>query len=69
MYEVWELQLNLKKTKYLATGETPRNLEIDSREGIIEYVKEYKYLGVIIPSLRLVNQMMELAKEEQPYQN
>ena len=35
------IKLNLKKTKYMATGDSPRNFELEDIKGIIEFVKEY----------------------------
>jgi hypothetical protein len=38
--------MNLNKTKYLCTGETHSNLNLD-KDSEIESCQEYKYLGVI----------------------
>ena len=34
----------LKKTKYMATGDTSRNLQLEDGKGIISHVNEYTYL-------------------------
>ena len=45
-YEKWGLDMNLKKTKHLCTGETHSNLKLD-KDSEFESCQEYKYLGVI----------------------
>jgi len=47
-YELWGLKLNVKKTKYMAIGDTSRDLQLEDGKGIISYVNEYTYLGVRI---------------------
>ena len=47
-YELWGLKLNVKKTKYMAIGDTSRDLQLEDRKGIISHVNEYTYLGVRI---------------------
>ena len=47
-YELWGLKLNVKKTKYMAIGNTSRDLQLEDGKGIISHVNEYIYLGVII---------------------
>jgi len=38
----------LKKTKYMAIGDTSRDLQLEDEKGIISHVNEYTYLGVRI---------------------
>ena len=33
-YELWGLKLNVKKTKYMAIGDTSRDLQLEDRKGI-----------------------------------
>ena len=40
-YELWGLKLNVKKTKYVAIGDTSRDLQLDDGKGIISNVNEY----------------------------
>jgi hypothetical protein len=47
-YELWGLKLNIKKTKYMAIGETSRDLQLEAGKGTINHVSEYVYLGVRI---------------------
>ena len=47
-YELWGLKLNVKKTKYIAIGDTSRNLQLEDGKGTINHVTEYVYLGVRI---------------------
>ena len=47
-YELWGLKLNIKITKYVAIGDTLRNLELEDGKGKISHVSEYVYLGVRI---------------------
>ena len=54
-HDIWGLKLNLKKTKYMAIGDTARNLELEDRKGITEHVKEYKYIGATITNERDVS--------------
>jgi len=44
-YELWCLKLNVKETKYMAIGDTSRDLKLEDGKGIISYVNEYTYLG------------------------
>jgi hypothetical protein len=48
MYELWGLKLNVKKTKYMAIGDTLRDLRLENGKGIINYVNKYTYQGVRI---------------------
>ena len=32
-YELWGLKLNVKKTKYMAIGDTPRDLQLEDGKG------------------------------------
>jgi hypothetical protein len=43
-YELWGLKLNVKKTKYMAIGDTSRDLQLEDGKG----TSEYDYLGVRI---------------------
>jgi len=45
---LWGLKLNVKKTKYIAIGDTSRNLQLEDGKRIISHVSEYVYLGVRI---------------------
>jgi len=45
---LWFLKLNVKKTIYIAMGETSRDLKLEDGKGIICHVNEYTYLGVRI---------------------
>jgi len=45
-YELWGLKLNVKKIKYVAIGDTSRDLQLDDRKGIISHVNKHTYLGV-----------------------
>jgi len=45
-YELWGLKLNVKITKYMATGDTSRDLQEEDRKGVISHVNECTYLGV-----------------------
>ena len=47
-YELWGLKLNVKRTKYMAIGDTSRDLQLEDGKGIISHVNEYTYLGVRI---------------------
>ena len=47
-FELWGLKLNVKKTKYMAIGDTSRDLKLEDGKGIIRHVNEYTYLGVRI---------------------
>jgi len=47
-YELWGLKLNVKKTKYMAIGDTLRDLQLEDGKEIIKHVNEYTYLGVRI---------------------
>ena len=49
-YEVWDLKLNVKKSKYMAIRDTLRALQLEDGKGIIIHVNEYTstYLGVRI---------------------
>ena len=47
-YELWGLKLNVKKTKYMAIGDTSRDLQLEDGKEIISHVNEYTYLGVRI---------------------
>jgi hypothetical protein len=47
-YDLWGLKLNVKETKYMAIGDTSRDLQLEDGKGIISYVNEYTYLGVRI---------------------
>jgi hypothetical protein len=40
------LKLNVKKTKYMAIGDTSRDLQLEDGKGTINHVSEYVYLGV-----------------------
>jgi hypothetical protein len=42
------LKLNVKKTKYMAIGDTSRDLQLEDGKGIISHVSEYTDLGVRI---------------------
>jgi hypothetical protein len=46
IYDKWDLDTNLNKTKYLCTGGKHNNLKLD-KDNEIEFCQEYKYLGVI----------------------
>jgi len=37
-YEFWGLKLNVKKTKYMAIGDTSRDLQLEDGKGIISHV-------------------------------
>jgi hypothetical protein len=45
---LWGLKLNVKKTKYMAIGDTSRDLQLEDGKGTISHVSEYVYLGVRI---------------------
>jgi hypothetical protein len=47
-YELWGLKLNIKKTKYMATGDTSKDLQLEDGKGTINHVSEYVYLGARI---------------------
>ena len=47
-YELWGLKSNVKKTKYMAIGDTLRNLQLEDGKGRTSHVSEYVYLGVRI---------------------
>ena len=47
-YELWGLKLIVKKTKYVAIGDTSKDLRLEDGKGIISHVNEYAYLGVRI---------------------
>jgi len=46
-YELWGLKLNVKKTKYMAIGDTSRDL-LEDGKGIKSHVNDYTCLGVRI---------------------
>jgi len=37
-YELWGLKLNVKKTEYMAIGDTLRDLQLEDGKGIISHV-------------------------------
>ena len=43
-YELWGLKLNVKKTKYMAIGDTSRDLQLEDGKRIISHVNEYTYI-------------------------
>jgi len=47
-YELWGLKLNVKKTNYMAIGDTSRDLQLEDGKGITSHVNKYTYLGVRI---------------------
>ena len=47
-FELWGLKLNVKKTIYMAIGDTSRDLKFEGGKGIIRHVDEYTYLRVRI---------------------
>ena len=52
-YKKWGLDMNLNKTKYLCTGGTHNNLKLD-KDNEIEFCQEYKHLGVIFDTSRMI---------------
>jgi len=40
-YELWDLKLNVKTTKYMVIGDTLRDLQLEDGKGIISHVNEY----------------------------
>jgi hypothetical protein len=44
-YELWGLKLNIKKTKYMAIGDTLRDLQLEDGKGTISNVSKYVYFG------------------------
>ena len=42
-YELWGLKLNVKETKYMAIGDTSRDLQLGDGKGTISYVSEYVF--------------------------
>ena len=51
-YELWGLKLNVKKSKYMAIGDTLRDLQLEDGKEIISHVNEYTYLRVRITTDR-----------------
>jgi hypothetical protein len=47
-YELWGLKLNVRKTTYMAIGDTSRDLQLEDEKGTISHVSENIYLGVRI---------------------
>ena len=47
-YELWGFKLNIKKTKYMAMGDTSRDLQLEDEKRTISHISEYVYLGVRI---------------------
>ena len=45
-YELWGLKLNVKKIKYMAIGDTSRDLQLENGKGTINHVSEHVYLGL-----------------------
>ena len=45
---IYIYKLNVKETKYMAIGDTSRNLQLEDGKGTISDVSEYVYLGVRI---------------------
>jgi len=43
---LWGLKLNVKKIKYMAIGDTSRDLQLDDGKGIVSHINEFTYLGV-----------------------
>jgi len=39
-YELWDLKLNVKKTTYMAIGDTSRDLQLEDGKGTISRVSE-----------------------------
>ena len=48
-YELWGLKLNVKITKYMATGDTSRDLHLEDGKGIISQVNEYTSVYPKVP--------------------
>jgi hypothetical protein len=44
-YELLGLKLNIKRTKYMAIGDTSRVLQLEDGKGTKSHVSEYVYLG------------------------
>ncbi|PSN36478.1 hypothetical protein C0J52_25266 [Blattella germanica] len=44
-YEKWGLNINLKKTNYMAIGTDSKDLILEKGKGIINHCEEYIYLG------------------------
>jgi hypothetical protein len=47
-YKLWGLKLSVKKTKYMAIGDTLRDLHLKDGKGIVTHLNEYIYLVVRI---------------------
>jgi hypothetical protein len=47
-YELWGLKLNVRETKYMAIGDTSRDLQLEDGKETISHVNENIYLGVRI---------------------
>jgi hypothetical protein len=45
-YKLWGSKLNAKKSKYMATGDTLRDSQLEDGKGIISHVNVYTYLGI-----------------------
>ena len=60
-------KLNVKKTKYMAIGDTSRDLKLEDGKGIVTHLNEYTYLGVRITKVEIMSQklMIELIEDEQ----
>ena len=61
-------KINVKKTKYMAIGDTSRDLQLEDGKGIISHVNEYTYLGVrITKKVEIMSQklMIELIEDKQ----
>ena len=43
-YELWGLKLSVKKTKYMAIGDTSGDLQLEDGKGTISDVSEYVYI-------------------------
>jgi len=47
-YELWGLKLNATKTKYMAIGDTSRDIKLEDGKGTVSHVSENIYLEVRI---------------------
>jgi hypothetical protein len=47
-YQLWGFKLYVKKTKYMAIGDTSRDLQLKDGKGTINHVSEYVYFWLRI---------------------
>ncbi|PSN48887.1 hypothetical protein C0J52_09652 [Blattella germanica] len=60
-YEKWGLNINLKKTNYMAIGTDSKYLILEEGKGIINHCEEYIYLGMKIKNTGFCNVLITIS--------